>query len=53
MQDEIPKNENKMGSAATEEGRNVLARQREGVENYLEEIEQLSGEVDTLQGKKD
>lgn len=52
MQEEIPKNESKMAQAANDAGRNDLLRQRDGVQSYLEEIEELSGEVDALQAKK-
>jgi hypothetical protein len=39
MQEEIPKNESKMKQAGDDATRNDLIRQRDGIQNYLEEIE--------------
>jgi len=39
MQEEIPKNETKMGQAKDDNAQNDLIRQRDGIQSYLEEIE--------------
>lgn len=53
MQEEIPKNESKIAQAATDQDHSNLQKQREGIQSYLDEIEELSGEVDALQKKRD